>query len=349
MIVDVVPAVKQAQVLQLGLVGFSRAERTEIERALLATETSAIVWRVGTLEASVAWCIHGARTQVLTDGSIRVAPGEAGGRSMRLSLEEIDRPVAFAEPVLCKDLEAAVTFLPTRIESVTSTLRTLESRWLGPTLARNWLCARLVACEPSLRHRVYHVLGDGELLAVIDRAGDVGLVPGVRLPDLERAHWVGLPSSSNFIPDHFHRLTWSELIWTYAIQSSSDHLPGRYRRKPIYFRRPPKVAQRLLRDQHLVLMAELRAGPSSFDALQAVTGFSADALSKALGELYLAGSVTVTPGRANDAHRFAPARHRCHEARGDRVWSASGDSRHSGSVIDTERLDRTVPAVFRFG
>ena len=162
---------------------------------------------------------------------------------------------------------------------------------------------RLVTSEHGMKHRVYHVLGDGELLAVIDRGGDVGIAPGARLPELKRARWVGLPSSANFIPRHFDRFSWSELIWTYAVHSSVDHLPQRYRRKAIFFRRPPKVAQRLLQDEHLVLMAELRREACSFDVLQARTAMPVTALAKALGELYLAGSITVSPARAKSPHR----------------------------------------------
>jgi hypothetical protein len=346
--IEAVPEPRHPPVLQLGLVGFSHRQQTEIEATLRATESSDVAWRVGPLQEAAAWWINGARTQMLTDGSIRVASGDADGRWVRLSLAEVDRPVAFAEPVICKSLEPAITFTPTEAGCVTA-LRNLESRWLQETVARHWLCARLIARQRSLPHRVFHVIGDGDLLAVIDPAGDVGIARGARVSDLETARWVALPSSANFIPKDFQRISWSELIWSYAVQSCTDHLPARYRSKAIYFRRPPKVAQRLLRDQHLVLMAELRAGPTSFDALLARSGFSDSALSKRLGELYLAGSITVTPGRANDAHRPPVPRRAWRETARERSWTPFGDSRHSGSVIDTGRLDPTVPAVLHMG
>lgn len=348
--IEAVPAINQRPVLQLGLIGFSRQQQADIERDLLVTGSSGVDWRVGPLQTSVAWWVNGARTQVLTDGSIRVAPGEAGGRSLRLSLADVDRPVAFAQPVACKDLEPAMTFTLTDPVGATATLREIESRWLGAAIARHWLCHRLVTCGPSLKHRVYHVLDDGELLAVVDRIGDVGIAPGASLERLEAARWVGLPSSANDIPKHFDRCSCSELIWSYAVQSSGDHLPERYRHKPILFRRPPKVAQRLLHDEHLVLMAELRREACSFEMLAFRTGMPATALSKALGELYLAGSITVSPVRAKSPPTKAASAHRdVQDAANERAWNASGHSRHWPSVIDTARLDPTVPAILHFG
>src|SRR5205085_7618749 len=97
--------------------------------------------------------------------------------------------------------------------SMVETVRTMEARWLGGTVARRWLAAELVAREAGLQKRVYHLVRGGELLAVVDRAGEVGILPGAQLERLEQARWLPRPSSAAYIPNTFHRLPLTELVW----------------------------------------------------------------------------------------------------------------------------------------
>jgi hypothetical protein len=84
-------------------------------------------------------------------------------------------------------------------------------------------------------------------------------------------------------------------------------LPKRYRTGELYFRRPPRLPQRLLSDAHLLLMRELSTSSGNFADLQQRTGMAAANLAKTLAALYLVGSITSNPKRAT-AQRAATSR-----------------------------------------
>jgi hypothetical protein len=95
-------------------------------------------------------------------------------------------------------------------------------------------------------------------------------------------------------------------MWRYALRTTADLLPPRYRPGRIYFRRPPKLAPRLLGDVHLAIMRELARGHASFDELQQRTGLAAQALGHALGALFLTGAITTSADRAGSTAKLAP-------------------------------------------
>jgi hypothetical protein len=110
------------------------------------------------------------------------------------------------------------------------------------------------------------------------------------------------------IPVNWPRASISQLMWEYAQRTRRDLLPPHYRTKPLYFRRPPRLAQRQLRDAHLLLMRELVAEPGmGFEALQQSTGLADAALARYLSALYVVGSITSNPRRASAAANLAAA------------------------------------------
>jgi len=109
-------------------------------------------------------------------------------------------------------------------------------------------------------------------------------------------------------PPSFPRASVSQLMWQYAQRTRRDLLPPHYRSKPLYFRRPPRLAQRQLKDAHLLLMRELVAQPGlGFSALQQSTGLGEEALARCLSALYVVGSITSNPKRATGAANLATA------------------------------------------
>jgi hypothetical protein len=328
--------------LILGLLGFSREARMQVQDVLALRSDAPVRWRIGELSEADAWWASGSRAQLLADGSLRIGPADAGGRSVRLALDEVPCPVAFSEPLACRDFEPAYTFRTEDPASMAAMLATLETRWLGCTAARLWLAARLVESDEALHQRVYHLVAAGRLLAVVDRIEAVGFAPGVKLEDLEAAQWVGRPSSAAFIPPTFGVTTMSELLWSYAVRAHADLLPARYRSSPIYFRRPPKLPQRRLGDDHLHVMRELFAGPATFGALQRSTGIAPPQLARALAALYLTGSITSNPQRVPRPAGFAASHGSTSEQAS--VWSPTGQA--SGYTVSpvAPGHDFTMPA-----
>jgi hypothetical protein len=219
------PVPRDAPTLILGMIGFSRKQEQAVEQVLAGRADRAVRWRIGGMLDADAWWANGARTQLLADGSLRVAPGEPDGRPVRLSLPQVDRPLAFAEPLASREFEPALSFRFSDPASIQSVLTVMQTRWLAATAAHLWLASRLVATGRDLTHPVYHLESRGRLLAVINRSGDVGLMPVLTVEDLEDASWVGRPAAAKFLPPTFHRTTVAELVGRHALRTRAEVCP----------------------------------------------------------------------------------------------------------------------------
>ena len=100
------------------------------------------------------------------------------------------------------------------------------------------------------------------------------------------------------IPAHFARASLAQLMWQYAVRTQRDALPKHYRTGPLYFRRAPRLPQRLLKDSQLLVMRELLLAPATFAELQQRCGLDAARLARDLMALYFVGSITSNPKRA---------------------------------------------------
>ena len=288
-------------VLRLGLAGFTVEQQQSLEALLEGASVGGMTWQVGKFEEADAWCVNGARSQLLTDGTLRVASGVPAGRSVHLNMPEIDRPVAFALPLAPRNFEPTYSFDATQAASVQQLLGRLES-WLRPLVAQFCLASQILEHETALGSGVYHVSGtNGALLAVVNLRGDVGVLPTASPLEFEHAMWNPRPPSADQIPEGFVRTSLSQLMWQYAIRTTRDVLPRRYRTGVLYFRRPPRLPQRLLRDSHLLLLRELAGGPGTFAELAQRTGLTDEPLAQDLAALYLVGAITSNPKRAQQA------------------------------------------------
>lgn len=312
-------------VLRLGLAGFSAREQDEIRAAVPAVAPGAMAWVLTELGDADAWWVNGARLRMLDESTVKVAAAEATARSLRLRLAEIDRPVAFTLPLSCEGLQPAYTLDVASRDSMAAVLGRFED-WLSPLAAQLCLASHIVEHQAALGSGVFEVRLDGRLLAVVDMHGETGVLPGAGPADFEDAEWRRRPS--RHVPEDLARISISQLMWQYSVRTQRDLLPRHYRTGLLYFRRPPRLPNRLLRDSHLLLMRELASAPASFQALQQATGLHPARLAHDLAALYFVGTITSNPKRA-PLYRAPRAEH--------------VDSGHANSSLPSS-LDSGLPA-----
>jgi hypothetical protein len=282
--------------LRLGLAGFSAQQKIELDAMLQRSNPGRNIWQLGNFHDADAWWINGSRAQ-RGDGKIRITPAIPTERSLQLNLAEVDRPIGFSVPLSFPATEPGYTFDPASLSSVNKVLDKFES-WLQPLTAQFSLAGRIIEQESVLGSGVYHVMLNERLLAVVDMHGEIGVLPSAGPADFDDAIWVRWPGPSD-IPESFVRTSLSELMWQYAVRTTRDVLPRRYRTGLLYFRRVPRLPQRLLTDSHLLLIRELATAPGTFADLQQRTGMGAGPLARTLAALYLVGTVTSNVKRAS--------------------------------------------------
>ncbi len=288
----------EVPLLRLGLAGFTEAQqKLAVDAAASATNPRAR-WELGGFAEADAWWLEGSRTLLMPNEHLRVQPAVPSGRSVQLALADVDRPVAFSQPVTAPGFKPAVTFaLQDRPAAVASLHK--FSEWLQTMLSQFALASSIAENQPSLVSGSWEVLRGSLLLAVVDLKLGAGTMPGVTPADFEGASWCIRDHGAVLIPPNYPRASVSQLMWQYAQRSERDLLPPHYRTQPLYFRRPPRLPQRQMKDSHLLLMRELVAHPGmNFDSLQQATGLGAQALARFLSALYVVGSITSNPKRA---------------------------------------------------
>lgn len=283
-------------VLRLGLAGFAAHQVAELDARLQRAAPGRHMWQIGHFHDADAWWLNGARTQRLNERTVRVQPAIPTERSFQLNLQEVDRPVGFSLPLNFTPCHPNYTFESDSVVSINAVLEKFEG-WLQPVAAQFSLAARIIEQESVLGTGTYHVILNGRLLAVVDMRGAIGVFPNAGPADFDDAIWMRQKQKSG-IPPSFLRTTLSELMWQYAVRTSRDVLPKRYRSDLLYFRRPPRLPQRMVPDAHMLLMHELSTAAGTFADLQQRTGMGAPALSKVLAALYLVGAITSNPKRA---------------------------------------------------
>jgi hypothetical protein len=322
-------------VLRLGLAGFAAQQVAELDAMLRRSAPGRHVWQIGHFSDADAWWLNGARTQRVADDTIKILPSIPTERSLQLDMLQVDRPIGFSKPLAFTPSETNYTFDPASVSSINAVLEKFEG-WLQPVAAQFSLAARIIEQETVLGSAMYHVMLNGRLLAVVDMKGDIGVFPSAGPADFDDAMWVRQPEKTE-IPDSFFRTSLSELMWQYAIRTTRDVLPKRYRSGMLYFRRPPRLPQRLMSDAHMLLMRELSASAGTFADLQQRTGMAAAPMAKALAALYLVGTITSNPKRAAVTHTASNP---------DEVESSQG-LQHSvvPSGLDAESIPATHPGM----
>jgi hypothetical protein len=162
------------------------------------------------------------------------------------------------------------------------------------------LGSHIVQRGVQLRHSIFHVCREGKFLAVLDFVrGKAGFAPDIHPVDVWDAEWQRRPMGAGDAPDNFVSATIAELAWAYLRRSDRDLLPSRYRSALLYFRQPPRVPLRLLRDSQLLLLRELACGPATMESVGRRIGRSGAGLAHDLSCLYYAGAITTTRAKAS--------------------------------------------------
>ena len=281
-------------VLRLGLAGFSSEEQAELAEIVRGVALGMVHWRFCDLDDADGWLVNGARVQDMGEGRIRIGPGVPTARSVQLHLPDTDRAMAFSKP--CKMSLPSFSFEFGSPASIAAVLRRFEA-WLSPIIAQFCLASHIVEHQSALRSGYFDLSRNDRTIAIVNMHGETAVLSNATPADFDEAVWRRLPQEAA-IPDTFVRATMSHLMWQFGTRTQRDVLPPHYRSGALYFRRAPKVAQKLLNDSHLLLLRELAADAATFDALQRRTGFDERHLAHDLAALYFVGSITSNPKRA---------------------------------------------------
>jgi hypothetical protein len=283
---------QEQPVFGLGILGFGPEERNSLESALGACPARP-GWRICAFAEADAWCVNGARVRVMPDGNLRVAAGLPTEKALRLDLQDVDRPIAFATP-LPADFEPQWHFNLGSPASIEAVLLQFD-KWLWQARAQFVLGARIVKAAERGLSGVYHVSHEARLLAVLDfEQGRAAFLPRAHPVALAESRWIRRPSGAHDLPEHFVRSTPAELVWTYARHTERDMLPARYRQRTIYYRRVPRVPLRMLRDSQLLILGELSSsGGVSLDELERRTALPRARLERDVACLYYANAITT--------------------------------------------------------
>jgi hypothetical protein len=288
----------EVPVLRLGLAGFTEAQQRAASEAAAAAGSARARWELGSFADADGWWLDGGRTLLMPNKHLRVQPAVPTGRSVQLALADVDRPVAFSLPVTAPGFHPAVTF---ELQDRAACLRVLQQfgDWLQQMLSQFALAASVTEQQPTLNAGSWEVLRGSDLLAVVDLKLGVAVLPGATPRDFEQASWCIRDHGAVTMPHGYPRISVSQLMWQYAQRTQRDLLPAHYRNHKLYFRRPPRLPQKQLRDAHLLLMRELATQPGmSFAELQQASGMADAPLARCLSALYVVGAITSNPKRA---------------------------------------------------
>jgi hypothetical protein len=288
----------EVPVLRLGLAGLTEAQQKTAADVAAAAASARQRWELVSFPEADAWWLDGSRTVIMANQHLRVQPAVPSGRSVQLALADVDRPIAFTLPLTAPGFKPAVTFsLQDRNAGVTVLKQFAD--WMQAMLGQFALASSIAEHQPSLASGSWEVLREGDLLAVVDLRLGAGVMPGVTSEDFSEASWCIRDHGAVLIPANYSRVSVSQLMWQYAQRTQRDLLPPHYREHPLYFRRPPKLTQRQMKDAHLLVMRELVASPGmNFRGLQQSTGLAELPLARVLSALYVVGAITSNPKRA---------------------------------------------------
>jgi hypothetical protein len=252
-------------------------------------------WRVVEPQRADVWCVNADAVEDRGATGLIVRHRQADGTLQGLDLHRAPGLLAVSSERFTA-VAGAVHFDAQRQASVVAAFRTLESR-LG--MLR---CDYALGCSLAWHHEeiaaggVYQLLYHSRLMAVVDLSRRLAGFPLTATPgDLLRAEWIRRPMGAGVAPDSFVRRSTGDLLWTYAVRTTLDILPARYRRKPIYFCQMPRMAIEKLDPAHIRLMAALRSGPMLLGDLAKRVAAPEQQVTRWLAALHTAGAVGVNP------------------------------------------------------
>lgn len=337
----------EVPVLRLGLAGFSEAQQKTAVDLARAAATPRAAWQVVPFAEADAWWLEGSRTLLMPTGMLRVQPGIPSGRSVQIALADVDRPVAFTLPLAAPGFQPAVTLDLAQRDSGVGALHQFAG-WMQPMLAQFCLGCSVAEHQPTLAAGSWELLRGADLLAVVDLRLGAAVLPSATPDDFDGAIWCVREHGDVVIPTGFSRLSVSRLMWQYALRTQRDLLPAHYRAQPLYFRRPPRLAQGQMRDAHLLVLRELVAQPGlTFAQLQQATGLAEAPLARHLAALYVVGAITSNRKRALGGADVRSGRDSQPNSRASVFASELESSALTDVLLAGKIPDPTVPAGLR--
>lgn len=323
----------------LGLAGFSPSQREQMA-ALFSTHGSAGTWCLAPLSDADAWVLAGDKVRVLSESTIAIHAGMPYERTLRLSMADVQRPLAFSAP-LPSGFEPACTIDLQATPQAISAVAQLE-HLLAPMRTQFALGRAIQQHGERLRQGVFHLASHGRLLAVLNfRTGQAGLAPFAR-PDLVvDAEWHSRPPAAGEIPLGFQEVTTRQLTWVYVRHTAANLLPDHYRRCVLYYRGPARVPLAWMTDSQLLLQRELADAPGTLAELRQRTGIGTAQLERDLAGLYYASCITSAPKKAAGMVRGRTATSGPADAAAPLLL---GDSSLPDTSVRNRREGRTVPA-----
>lgn len=319
--------------MRMGLIGFPDEQHLE---NLLSTRSRTLRWvKWPFVDADALW-VNGAHAQMVRDGLVRVPSVDPGQRATVLNMREVDRPIAFTAPLHPNAMfKPRLVFDPLDAASVAAVMKSFEQQLHRHGLELS-LAHQLAQRRYEMRSPVYHLILRGALVGVVALGGAIGLAPTLVGTDFDEIEWSGRPASAGAIAPDFLRTDMASVMWRYTTRTQQDLLPRRYKEGTIHFRRMPFVDQRLVRDIHLLVIAELRAMPQTWMQLRASTGMTDAQASQALAALYFAGSITTDARKA-----MAPLGRAAEGSASDMNTSIIGDDPASAPAVPARPGRRT--------
>jgi hypothetical protein len=326
-------------ILWLGLSGFGPQQRAALE-ALLVRPAGLPRWRVSAFGEADAWWVNGSKIRLTPDGNLKVAAGLPTEHTLQLNLGDVDRPVAFSEPLASRAFEPQCTFDLNAPASISAALLQFDN-WLRHVRSEFVLGGQIIERADDRKHAIFHVSLGGNLLAVLDfQDGKAAISPRAHPVDLAEAQWDRRPIGARDMPETFVRSTPAQLAWTHVRRTDRDLLPARYREHTIYFCRAPGVPMRWLRDSQLMLLRELSFEPGTFQELRQRTGLAVSPIEHDLACLYYSGAITTTRKKAAKlaADRY-DSRHNSADSEDESTSGSSMDSLQADDMTAPARLE----------
>jgi hypothetical protein len=279
-------------VLGLGLLGFPAPLQQRVLAWARQSQPGWPLWRATDPLRADAWMIYGPSVTSPGRDTLVIRHPASTADYTTLNRTSVDRPLAFANP-LPLGFASTECFDAESEKSVRQRLQRFEA-WLRPLRTQFALGAHLVDRLAQYKEGVVHVSNNGKLLAVLDLNRWVaGLYIPARPVDLAMADWARRPARANDIPTTFIRLPVHQLMWLYAVRTSRDVLPARYRSRTIHLRRIPRVPPHGLNELHLLLMRELMAAPATLDVLVERINLPLRQVAHPVAALFFAGGLTT--------------------------------------------------------
>lgn len=263
-------------------------------------------WRGVEPQRADVWCVNADAIEDRGAAGLNIRHRQADGTLQGLDLHRAPGLLAVSSERFTA-VSGAVLFDAQRQASVVAAFRTLESR-LGMLRCDYSLgCSLAWHQEEVAAGGVYQLLYHSRLMAVVDLSRRLAGFPLTATPgDLLRAEWTRRPMGAGVAPASFVRRSTEDLLWTYAVRTTLDILPTRYRRKPIYFCQMPRMAIEKLEPAHIRLMAALRSGPMLIGDLAKRVAAPEQQVGRWLAALHTAGAISVNPPAPMDQGSAAP-------------------------------------------